>query len=90
VTSHQVQSQTRMGLKPLEIYVKNPSGQKRCFCYGPEDVVETVKKDIQAKKFMETKHLTITAANGQEMQNGHPLSDYDVKKGDVLIAAVSD
>jgi len=79
-----------MGLKPLEIYVKNPSGQKRCFCYGPEDVVETVKKDIQEKKFMHTKHVVLTASNGQTMQNGHPLSDYDVKKGDVLMAVLAD
>ena len=65
-----------MGLKPLEIYIKNSIGQKRAFCYGPEDLVDEVKKDMVAKKFVETKEIVLTSAGGELMENGQRLDKY--------------
>ena len=123
-----------MGLKPLEIYIKNsygecvdpgalwhatmsstacgrapyfslflppylsrgpcPSlwlsvscaGHKRAYCYGPEDLVDQIKKDMVETKFVKTKDITLTSAKGEVMQIGKPLSDYGVAKGDVLMS----
>ena len=106
-----------MGLKPLEIYVKNsagrrrrtqrarplppfalpckprtaltttatgarPAGHKRAYCYGPEDTVDKVKKDMYDTSFVKTKSSVLTSAKGEVMENGKPLSDYGVQKGD--------
>jgi hypothetical protein len=106
-----------MGLKPLEIYIKNShgvfsaalafslllpdlchyawyltafanplhsTGHKRAYCYGPEDLVDQVKKDMCSTKFVKTKDIVLTSAKGEVMQLGKPLSDYGVTKGDVL------
>ena len=60
------------------------TGAKRAFCFGPEDTVSAVKKEIFSKDFDKTRPITLKNAKGEEMENMKPLEAYNVAKGDVL------
>lgn len=64
------------------------AGYKRAFCFGPEDRVMDVKKEMKNVKFEAAiDKVIITSPTGAVMEDMKELSEYGIKKGDVLKAA---